>query len=151
MEKKDYFEELEKEKKFFQNEFEDDIVFARFINYMRKALRHKKINYHKHQNFLRNKEQNLSIVEGTGLFVRDSSVSSFFDFSHNYTELNSALEKLTQKQRVVIINYYYKNQSLSKIAKELNMKSNAVKQLKLRAILSLKRYMEERDENNEVL
>lgn len=30
------------------NEFEDDIVFTRFLNYMQIALLHKKLNYEKH-------------------------------------------------------------------------------------------------------
>ena len=38
MEKKDYFEKSQKNKKVYQeNEFVDDIVFAKFINYMKIA------------------------------------------------------------------------------------------------------------------
>ena len=47
------------------------------------------------------------------------------------------------EQRYVIINYYFKNKSLPKIAKKLNSNMNAVKRLKLRAVLSLRRYIEE--------
>ena len=61
-------------------------------------------------------------------------------FAYN---LNNAIDKLTPEQRYVIINYYFKKKKLSKIAKELNSNFNAVKQLKLRAVLSLRRYMEE--------
>ena len=32
----------------FDTEFKDDIVFARFLNYMQIALLHKKLNYEKH-------------------------------------------------------------------------------------------------------
>lgn len=35
------------------NEFEDDIVFARFLNYMQIALLHRKLNYEKHNKFIK--------------------------------------------------------------------------------------------------
>lgn len=89
-------------------EFEDDVVFARFLNYMQIALLHRKLNYEKHNASIKKQE-----------------------------------EKLTPEQRYVIINYYFKNKTLYKIAKKLNSNVNAVKQLKLRAVLSLRRYMEE--------
>ena len=45
---------------FLDNEFKDDIVYARFINYMQIALIHEKINYEKHQNFLDRQEEKLN-------------------------------------------------------------------------------------------
>ena len=68
---------------------------------------------------------------------------SFFDLSNDYKELEIAISKLTDKQRYVIVNHYYKNQPLGKIAKQLKMNKNAVYQLKVRALLSLKRFMED--------
>ena len=35
-----------------EKEFENDIVFAKFINYMKVALLHKKLNFLKHQKYL---------------------------------------------------------------------------------------------------
>ena len=67
----------------------------------------------------------------------------FFSMSKDYRELDIAISKLTDKQRYVIINHYYKKKSLSTIAKKLKMNSNAVYQLKVRALLSLKRFMED--------
>ena len=44
-------------KEIFDEEFKDDIVFARFINYMKIALLHKKLDYQKHQDYLKSKEK----------------------------------------------------------------------------------------------
>lgn len=62
----------------------------------------------------------------------------FFDKS----DLKFALSKLNENQRKVIVKYYYENKKIKIIAEELNMNENAVKQLKLRAINNLKKYME---------
>ena len=45
---KNFGEKTNYERLFLENEFKDDIVFARFIKYMQTALYHKKINYNKH-------------------------------------------------------------------------------------------------------
>lgn len=128
---------------FLCNEFEDDIVFARFINYMQISLYHKKLDYNKHQEFLRNQEEKLSVQGWSMLSNKDSMDHSFFNLSKDYKELDFAISKLTKKQRYVIINHYYEKKSLVKIANELKMNEGAIRQLKLRAILSLKRFMED--------
>ena len=134
-----------------QNEFEGDIVFARFINYMQIALLHKKLDFIKHQKFICQKEQNISDKEWINLSDRDKFVYSFFNekdstnFDKSF-ELNIAIDKLTEKQKQVIKLYYYKRKPLKIIAKEMNMQENAVKQLKLRAIIKLKNYLEEKDD-----
>ena len=140
---KDYIERSNYEELFLQNEFKDDIVFARFINYMQMALYHKKINYNKHQQFLLKQEQELNYKGWSVLSDEDIADHSFFDLSNDYKELEIAISKLTDKQRYVIVNHYYKNQPLGKIAKQLKMNKNAVYQLKVRALLSLKRFMED--------
>lgn len=140
---KNFGEKTNYEKLFLENEFKDDIVFARFIKYMQTALYHKKINYNKHQLYLMEKEQELNCKGWSVLSDEDIADHSFFDLSQDYKELDIAISKLTDKQRYVIINHYYKNQPLSKIAKQLKMNKNAVYQLKVRALLSLKRFMED--------
>lgn len=127
-----------------ENEFSDDIVFARYINYMKKTLLHKKLDYNKHQDFLKCQEQYLKQEEWAVLSNKeDSSVHSIFILKEDYNKLNIAISKLTEKQRYVIINHYYYNQSLNKIAEKMKIEVNAVYQLKVRAILSLKRFMED--------
>lgn len=143
MSKKRYFNKKRKyEDVFSKNKFDGDIVFSRFINYMQIALYHKKLDYDKHQEFLKSQEET-DFKGWSVLSYRDSVDHPFFSMNKDYRELDIAISKLTDKQRYVIINHYYKNKSLVKIAKELKMKDEAVRQLKLRAILSLKRFLED--------
>lgn len=136
--KKRKYEEI-----FSDNEYADDKVFARFINYMQMALYHKKLDYDKHQEFLLSQEEKLNNREWSVLSDEDIADCSLFYLNKDYSDLKIAISKLTDKQRYVIINYYYKKKSLVIIAKELKMNESAVRQLKLRAILSLKRFMED--------
>ena len=124
-------------------EFEDDVVFARFLNYMQIALLHRKLNYEKHNESIKKQEKKLNYVEWTKIPDKTDNNNPFEDLKRDYDNLNNAINKLTPEQRYVIINYYFKNKTLSKIAKKLNSNVNAVKQLKLRAVLSLRRYLEE--------
>ncbi len=124
------------------NEFEDDIVFARFLNYMQIALLHRKLNYEKHIESIKKQEKKLNYIEWTKIPDKTDN-NPFENLKRDYDNLSNAIDKLTPEQRYVIINYYFKKKKLSKIAKELNSNFNAVKQLKLRAVLSLRRYMEE--------
>lgn len=123
-------------------EFKDDIVFARFLNYMQIALLHRKLNYEKHIESIKKQEEKLNYIEWTKIPDKTDN-NPFENLKRDYDNLNNAINKLTPEQRYVIINYYFKKKKLSKIAKELNSNFNAVKQLKLRAVLSLRRYMEE--------
>lgn len=124
-------------------ELADDVVFARFLNYMQIALLHRKINYEKHKEIINKKEEKLNYLEWTRIPDKTDADNPFYNLNRDYENLEFAISKLTEKQRYVIINYYFKNKSFAKIAKKLNTNVNAVKQLKLRAVLSLRRYMEE--------
>ena len=126
----------------FDTEFKDDIVFARFLNYMQIALLHRKLNYEKHVESIKKQEEKLNYIEWTKIPDKTDN-NPFENLKRDYENLKIAISKLTTEQRYVIINYYFKKKTLSKIAKELNSNFNAVKQLKLRAVLSLRRYMEE--------
>lgn len=144
MKKKDYYgNEMDYAAFFLNNEFEDDIVFARFINYMKLALYHRKINYDMHQEFLNRKEEKLNYRGWSVLSNKISTDHSFFILNQDYDKLNLAISKLTEKQRYVIVNYYYKHKSLAKIAKKMNTNVDAVNHLKYRAILSLRRFLED--------
>ena len=123
-------------------EFDNDVVFARFLNYMQIALLHRKLNYEKHNESIKKQEEKLNYVEWTRIPDKNDN-NPFGNLKRDYDNLKIAIDKLTPEQRYVIINYYFNNKSLAKIAEKLNSNVNAVKQLKLRAILSLRRYMEE--------
>ena len=140
-------EDFEEEKIYQENEFADDIVFARYINYMRRALLNRRLNYLRHKKYLLEKEISVSNEEWKVLSNKGNTDRSFFSDDNNKSEdLKIAVEKLTEKQKEVIILYYYKNKKIKVIAEEMNMNENAVKQLKLRAISKLKSYLEGRNE-----
>ena len=128
----------------FTNEFENDIVFARYINYMKKALLNRKLDFLKHQKYINQKEQTISDEEWTILSNKGNSVHSFFNVQNNIgfessIELKIAIDKLTEKQKQIIILHYYNKKPLNVIAKELKMKDSAVRQLKYKAIIKLKK------------
>lgn len=127
---------------FNNEEFEDDVVFAKFINYMQIALLHKKLDYEKHLEVIKKREEKINYVEWFKIQDKNDN-KPFENLERDYEKLKIAIDKLTPEQRYVIINYYFNKNSLAKIAKKLNSNKNAVKQLKLRAVLSLRRYMEE--------
>ena len=136
---KDLFNKENNEK---ENEFANDIVFARYINYMRKALLNRRLNYLRHKKYLLEKEISVSNEEWEVLSNKDKTDHSFF----YKKDLKIALDKLNENQREVIILYYYENKKIRAIAEKMNMSENAVKQLKLRAINKLKKYLEEDNE-----
>ena len=125
------------------NEFEDDIVFARFLNYMQIALLHRKLNYERDNEIIIKKEEQLSYFEWSRIPDKTDKNNPFYTLKKDYDSLKNAIDKLTEKQRFVIVNYYFKRKSLSKIAEKLNTNVDSVNHLKYRAILSLRRYLEE--------
>ena len=128
-------------------EFKNDIVFARYISYMRTALLHKRIDYLKHKKYLLDKEISMSNKEWEKLFNTDNFEYSFLNEEKCKNEqLSKAMRKLTEKQRKVIIQYYYKNKKLKEIAKDMNKDESTVRKLKDRAIEKLRNYLEVENE-----
>lgn len=123
------------------NEFSNDIVFARYVNYMRKALLNRRLNYLRHKKYLLEKEISVSNEEWEVLSNKDKTDHSFF----YKKDLKIALDKLNENQREVIILYYYENKKIRAIAEKMNMSENAVKQLKLRAINNSKKLKKEKN------
>ena len=60
------------------NEFSNDIVFARYVNYMRKALINRRLNYLRHKKYLLEKEISVSNEEWEVLSNEDKTDHSFF-------------------------------------------------------------------------
>lgn len=130
------------------NEYENDIVFAKYITYMKKALLHKRIDYIRHQDFLNKKEQNLTQEEWVVLSMDDNTAhSSFFCLCEDNDIDNELLEKavttLTEKQRKVIYLNINKKMTLNRIGNELHITTNAVEKIKMRAIARLRKYLED--------
>lgn len=123
------------------NEFNNDIVFARFINYMKKALLHKKINYLKHCKLLKEQEMQLEEKEWNMLSSNDDMVHSFVLFNWKNENETSILKILTKKQRKVIIAIYYEEKTIEIIAKDLKLTPNAIYQIKFRAMEKLNKYL----------
>ncbi len=84
-------------------EFEDDVVFARFLNYMQIALLHRKLNYEKHNESIKKQEEKLNYVEWTKIPDKTDN-NPFENLKRDYDNLKIAIEKLTPEQRYVIIN-----------------------------------------------
>ena len=128
-------------------ELKDDIVFARYISYMRTALLHKRIDYLKHKKYLLDKEISMSNEEWENLYNTDNFEYSFLNEEKcKNEELVKGLKQLTEKQRKVIIQYYYKNKKLKEIAKDMNKDESTVRKLKDRAIEKLRNYLEVENE-----
>lgn len=123
------------------SEFNNDIVFARFINYMKKALLHKRINYLKHCKFLKEQELQLEEKEWNMLSSKDNMLHSFFAFNEKDENGQSILKILTEKQRKVITAIYYEEKTIETIAKDLKLTPNAIYQIKFRAMEKLNKYL----------
>ena len=130
------------------NEFENDIVFARFLKYMKKALLHKKLNFLKHQNYIKRKEVCLKDEEwvqipDTGNVAHSSFALLESNCSEKAKNLIRIMTKLTEKQKRVLYMSYVEKKTAKSIAITMNVSEKAIEQLKSRAIKRLRKYMEE--------
>ena len=105
---------------------EDDIVLAKFINYMKEALYHKRINYFRNLNKIQEYEVSVQEVEDT-----------IFKEPTDEEILN--MNVLNQKE-IYLLNLHYKHGlSYSEISKITQEKVSTLKQRRNRAIAKLNR------------
>lgn len=110
-------------------ELEDDIVLAKFINYMQKALYHRRINYFR--DFEKMRECEVSYNEIEDYRVKEPVTN---DLSNTGV--------LTNKD-IYLLNLHYKHGlSYTEISNITGEKICTLKQRRNRALAKLKRYME---------
>lgn len=131
-----------------RNEFKNDIVFARFIRYMDKALLHRRINYLKHMNILLKKEKYLTYEEWVVVPDNGNNTHSFCVSDRN--ELINIIEKLTEKQKKVIYLSYFEDKTNKKIANSMNITEKAVEALKTRALKKIREKLEKGNKNGNI-
>lgn len=125
----------------------DDIVFARFINYMNIALRHRALNYIRNKKRHEKREKRLNQKELELLSTKDSSSNSFFAFALKNKNIKSkdvkrAIDSLPTRQKQLIYLMFYENKSVKEISSKWNKSSCAIRQIKYRAMLNIKKYLE---------
>ena len=105
---------------------EDDIVLAKFINYMKEALYHKRINYFRNLNKIQEYEVSVQEAEDTR-------------FKEPTDEEILNMNVLNQKE-IYLLNLHYKHGlSYSEISKITQEKVSTLKQRRNRAIAKLNR------------
>ena len=105
---------------------EDDIVLAKFINYMKEALYHRRINYFRNLNKIQEYEVSVEEVEDTR-------------FKEPTDEEILNMNVLNQKE-IYLLNLHYKHGlSYSEISKITQEKVSTLKQRRNRAIAKLNR------------
>lgn len=111
-------------------ELEDDVVLAKFINYMQKALCHKRLNYYR--DFERMRECEVSINEIEDYRVKEPIIEDISDMG-----------VLTNKD-IYLLNLHYKyGLSYTEISKITGEKICTLKQRRNRALTKLKKKLED--------
>ena len=99
----------------------DDIVFAKFINYMKKALLHKKMNYIRDNKWINEKECSIEKIKD-------------LMYSENEEHLDLLEKVLNQKEKIVLELHILEKRTYNEIAKKLKVKPESVRKIKYRAI-----------------
>lgn len=111
-------------------ELEDDVTLAKFINYMQKALYHRRLNYYR--NFERMRECEVSINEIEDYRVKEPVIDDI-----------SNMGVLTHKD-IYLLNLHYKHGlSYTEISNITGEKVCTLKQRRNRAIAKLKKKLED--------
>jgi|LSQX01.3.fsa_nt_gb RNA polymerase sporulation-specific sigma factor len=122
----------------------DDSRGIPFLGYLKVRLRYFFMNYFRGEKIvafsidkkIRTEEGNISIVN----IIPDKEADVFEEYIRNETsrEIYNAIDKLSSKQRKVIILYYYKGWKIGEIAKEMKTHYMSVVRLKQRAIKKMR-------------
>ncbi len=89
----------------FDIELEDDVVFARFLNYMQIALLHKKLDYEKHLEVIKKREEKINYVEWSKIQDKNDN-NPFENLKRDYEKLKRAIDKLTPKLGIKNCRFY---------------------------------------------
>ena len=105
-------------------ELDDDIILAKFINYMQKALYHRRLNYYR--NFEKIREFEVRIDE-----IEDPGTKDF---------ITEDISSILNSKEIYLLNLHYKKGlSYTEISKITNEKVCTLKQRRNRAIDKLKK------------
>lgn len=99
----------------------NDVVFAKFINYMKKALLHKKINYLRNLKKINEREIPIDKIE-----------NSIYNDKEESTGILETI--LSSKERDVLKFHILEKRTYEEIAKKLKMQPESVRKIKYRAI-----------------
>ncbi len=113
------------------NKLEDDVVLAKFLNYMQKALLHKKINYIKKKNKINQKECSIEDLKD---YLKFEDTIKF-----------DVLNFLTYKERKILELHIVEKRSYNEISKEFYLKPESIRKIKYRAINKIKRWRKENE------
>lgn len=129
---------------------ENDIILAKYINYMKKSIHNARINYLKHQKFIQSKEQYLNDEEWLQLsetdncdhfFVSEKDIEEYFEDEN----MIKAFKNLTELQKKVMYLNVVKEIPMSTIGKFFKVSTKSVEKTKSRALKKLREYLEEQD------
>lgn len=125
----------------------NDIVFARFINYMNIALKHRALNYIRNKKRYEERERRLNQKELELLSTKDDNSNFFFVFALKNTNIKSndiknAINSLPSRQKNLIYLMFYENRSVKEISIKWDKSIYAIRQMKYRAMINIKKYLE---------
>lgn len=140
-------------KKILLDRFYNYVFKINFISYIEKSIRFK--SYEIKNKKVMNKE--LCILNETDENFKEEKINNLRDepidfledisreqnlknISTNQTLIN-ALEKLTDRQRLVIFMYFIQNKEEKQIAKDLNVTKQSINKVKLAGLKRLKKYI----------
>ena len=123
-------------------EFDDDLVYAKFLRYIKKALIHNKFNYLRHNKKF-SSEYDLEEKAWECIIDENANVEKIVLDEINIIELNKKLnnarEGLSPKQQKVLDFYYNNRMSRIAIAMKLAVSERAIGYIKSRALKKLKK------------